>query len=100
MGMKITENRAPLLPAEAANLLTIATEGGRVGRVGTSLKVIGIEDVIAQQVASWRSHRMPSTQTITRIHTLIVLARRGIGGPFRARYLQRRLAREARSRSR
>ena len=92
MGVKITEDRAPLGPAELANLLTIATEGERVGRVRTSLKVIGIEDVIAEQVASWRTHRMPSTQTTTRIHMLIALARRGIGGPFRAGYLQRRLA--------
>ena len=92
MGVKITEDRAPLGPAELANLLTIATECERVGRVRTSLKVIGIEDVIAEQVASWRTHRTPSTQTTTRIHMLIALARRGIGGPFRAGYLQRRLA--------
>jgi hypothetical protein len=92
IGMKIIEDGAPLLPAEVANLLTVVTEGERVGRVGTSLKVIGIEDVIAEQVASWRSRRMPSIPTITRIHLLTALARRGIGGPFRAGYLQRRLA--------
>ena len=92
MGVKITEDRPPLGPAELANLLTIATDGERMGRVRTSLKVIGIEDVIAEQVASWRTHRTPSTQTTTRIHMLIALARRGIGGPFRAGYLQRRLA--------
>jgi hypothetical protein len=92
IGMKILEDRAPLLPAEVANLLTVVTEGERVGWVGTSLKVIGIEDVITEQVTSWRSHRMPSRQTITRIHVLIALAHRGIGGTFRAGYLQRRLA--------
>jgi hypothetical protein len=94
MGVKITDDRAPLGPAEVANLLTIATDGEGAGRVRTSLKVIGIEDVIAAQVASWRAHRMPSTQTTARIHMLIALARRGIGGPFRAGYLQRRLAHE------
>jgi hypothetical protein len=94
MGVKITDDRAPLGRAEVANLLTIATDGEGVGRVRTSLKVIGIEDVIAEQVASWRNHRMPSTQTTTRIQMLIALARRGIGGPFRAGYLQRRLVHE------
>jgi hypothetical protein len=96
MGVNITEDRAPLAPAEVANLLTIATDGDGVGRVRASLTVIGIEDVIAAQVASWRTHRMPSTQTEIRIHMLIALARRGIGGPFRAGYLQRRLAHETR----
>jgi hypothetical protein len=94
MGVKITDDRAPLGPAEVANLLTIAADGEGVGRVRASLKVLGIEDVIAEQVASWRTHRVPSALTTTRIHMLIALARRGIGGPFRAGYLQRRLAHE------
>ena len=94
MGVQITEDCALLGPAEVANLLTIVTEGEGVSRVPTSLKVSGIEDVIAAQVATWRSHRMPSTQTTTRVHTLVALGRCGIGGPFRAGYLQRRLAYE------
>jgi hypothetical protein len=94
IGVQITEDRAPLWPAEVANLLTIVTEGEGVNRVPTSLKVSGIEDVIAAQVASWRTHRMPSTQNIARVHMLIAVGRRGIGGPFRAGYLQRRLAYE------
>jgi hypothetical protein len=96
MGVKITEDRPPLGPAELANLLTIATDGERMGRVRTSLKVIGIEDVIAEQVASWRTHRVPSAQATTRIQVLVALARCGIGGPFRAGYLQRRLAHDTR----
>ena len=35
---------------------------------------------------------MPSAYAATRIQVLVALARRGIGGPFRAGYLQRRLA--------
>jgi hypothetical protein len=92
MGVKITEDHAPLGPAELSNLLTIATDGEPVDRVRTSLKVVGIEDVIAEQVASWRAHRVPCALATTRIQVLVALARRGIGGPFRAGYLQRRLA--------
>ena len=92
IGVKITEDHASLGLAELANLLTIAMDGEPVDRVRTSLKVVGIEDVIAEQVASWRAHRVPSAQSTTRIQVLIALARRGIGGPFRAGYLQRRLA--------
>ena len=92
MGMKITGDRAPLGAAELANLLTIATDGERVDRNRAPLKVIGIEDVIAKQVASWRTHRVPSAQATTRIQVLVALARRGIGGPLRGGYLQRRLA--------
>jgi hypothetical protein len=96
MGVKITEDHAPLGPAELANRLTIATDGELVDRVQTSLKVIGIEDVIAAQVASWQTHRVPSAQVTTRIQVLVALARCGIGGPFRAGYLQRRLAHDTR----
>jgi hypothetical protein len=92
MGMKITGDRAPLGAAELANLLIIATGGERVDRKRAPLKVIGIEDVIAEQVAFWRTHRVPSAQATTRIQVLVALARRGIGGPFRGGYLQRRLA--------
>ena len=92
MGVKITEDHAPLGPAELANLLTIVTDDELVDRRRTSLKVISIEDVIAEQVASWRAHRVPCALATTRIQVLVALARRGIGGPFRAGYLQRRLA--------
>jgi hypothetical protein len=92
MGMKITDDRARLGPAELANLLTISVDGERPDRVRTSLKVIGIEDLIAGQVASSRTHLVPLAQATARIQVLIALARRGIGGPFRVGYLQRRLA--------
>jgi len=92
MGVKITEDHAPPGPAELANLLTIVTDDELVDRRRTSLKVISIEDVIAEQVASWRAHRVPSALATTRIQVLVALARRRIGGPFRAGYLQRRLA--------
>jgi hypothetical protein len=92
MGVKFSGDCAPLGPAERANLLTIAMDGDRVGPVPRSLKVMGIEDVIAEQAASWRAHRAPSAQMTTRIQVLVALAHRGIGGPFRGGYLQRRLA--------
>lgn len=92
IGVRLIDDRAPLGSAELANLLTIAINVERVERVRRSLKVIGIEDVIAEQVVSWRTHRVPAAQAITRIQALVALARRGICGPFRAGYLQRRLA--------
>jgi hypothetical protein len=90
MAIKITGDRAPLGAAELANLLTVATDSEPVDRNRAPLKVIGIEDVITEQVASWRTHRVP--QAMTRIQVLVALARRGIGGPLRGGYLQRRLA--------
>ena len=92
VGVTITDDRAPLGLAARANLLTITIDVGPVDRVRTSLNVSGIEDVIAEQVASWRAHRVPSAYAATRIQVLVALARRGIGGPLRAGYLQRRLA--------
>jgi hypothetical protein len=89
MEVKISDDWAPLGPAERANLLTIAMDGDRAGPVLWSLKVLGIEDVIAEQAASWR---VPSAQMTTRVQVLVALAHRGIGGAFRAGYLQRRLA--------
>ena len=84
MGVKISDDCAPLGPAERANLLTIAMDDDRAGPVPRSLKVMGIEDVIAEQAASWRAHRAPSAQMTTRVQVLVALAHRGIGGPFRA----------------
>ena len=80
MGVKITEDHAPLGPAELANLLTIVTDDELVDRRRTSLKVISIEDVIAEQVASSRAHRVPSALATTRIQVLVALARRGSAG--------------------
>jgi hypothetical protein len=92
MEMKVTGDRDPLGGAELANLLILSIDGERADRNPAALKVIGIEDVIAEQVAFWRTHRVPSAQAATRIQVLVALARRGIGGPFRGGYLQRRLA--------
>ncbi len=91
-GVKIIHDRAPLGPAEQENLLTITTNVVCVVGVPASLKVVGIEDVIAEQVTSWRTNRVPSAQAATRIEVLLALARRGIGGSFRTGYLRRRLA--------
>jgi hypothetical protein len=63
-----------------------------VNRVRTPLNVIAIEDVIAEHVASWRTHRVPSAQATTLIQVLVALARRGIGARFRTGYLQQRSA--------
>jgi hypothetical protein len=92
VGVQIGDDQASLGPAERANLLTVAVDVQSMDPVPASLTVKGIEDVISEQMVYWRSHRLPSPYTATRIQVLVALARQGIGGPLRAGYLRRRLA--------
>jgi hypothetical protein len=59
-----------------------------------SLKVVGIEDLIAQQVGYWFRDGAPSGAQAAQVQALVGLGQDGVGGPFGASYLQRRLARE------
>jgi hypothetical protein len=59
------------------------------------LKVVGIEDVVAEQVRGWLMDRAPAGEPGLRIQALVGLGQEGVGGGFRFGYLQRRLAREA-----
>src|SRR5205085_2624212 len=56
------------------------------------LKVVGIEDLIADHAAGWLADRALTGEAATRIRVLTELARGGVGGRLRAGYLQRRLA--------
>ena len=80
MGMKITGDRDPLGGAELANLLILSIDGERADRNPAPLKVIGIEDMIAEQVAFW-THRVPSAQAATRMRCWSLLRVAGSAAP-------------------
>jgi len=86
--VNITE-RAPI----EASVVTV--EIGTAGRrEATTIRVIGIEDLIADQVTSWREQGRQRGGIAPLIQVLVELGRAGVAGPFRPAYLQRRLARE------
>ena len=96
IGIDIIE-RAPLGPGELSNVLTVAVDLGTHGLADKEpawLKVIGIEDLIAEQVRGWLMDRAPAGEPGLRIQALVGLGQEGVGGGFRFGYLQRRLARE------
>jgi hypothetical protein len=95
IGIDIVSMTAPGTPAEQANQLTVALDLERHGRsAATTLQVVGIENLIAEQVQGWLLDSAPRGEHVTRLQALVALARAGVGGPLRAGYLQRRLARE------
>ena len=78
-------------------MLTVAVVLGTHGSAGKEpgwLKVIGIEDVIAEQVRGWLMDRTPAGESGLWLQALVGLGQDGVGGGFRGGYLQRRLARE------
>jgi hypothetical protein len=86
---------APATPAEQANQLRLALDVGPNLPSGVAtLKVIGIEDLIVDQVRSWLMDGGPSGEPVTVLQALVASARAGVGGPLRTTYLQRRLAAE------
>ena len=95
IGINIVEGYAAPSAAEQSNRLvvTLGREPPRLTEV-VSLTVIGIEDLIAQQVGCWLRDGAPAGDFATRVQALVGLGREGVGGSFRAGYLQRRLARE------
>ena len=56
------------------------------------MKVVGIEDLIVQQVGCWLRDGVPSGVLAAEIQALVGLGQDGVRGPFGASYLQRRLA--------
>jgi hypothetical protein len=76
-----------------ANVLAVQIETpGR--QDATTIRVIGIEDLIADQITGWLGRGGRGGETTTIVQVLVELGRAGVGGPFRPAYLQRRLARE------
>lgn len=95
IGVNIIAPRAAPNGAEQSNRLVAVLDLERSGPTeGVSLKVVGIEDLIAQQAGRWRRDGPPSGELAARLQTLVGLGRAGVGGPLGASYLQRRLARE------
>lgn len=85
----------PLGAAEQSNTLTITIDVGPAGPAATepvSLKVVGIEDLIVQQVDGWLRDRTAVGEAAAKLQALVGLAREGVGGPLRSGYRQRRLA--------
>ena len=93
----ITLEDAPLTQAEASNVLTVQFGAGPSIPPSLdcpSVRVIGIEDLIARHVADWISPGHGGDDAAAQIETLLRLGRAGVGGRLRSGYLQRRLAYE------
>jgi hypothetical protein len=95
IGIDFVEAREPLSVAEQSNRLVVGLDHHPSGLSDVaSLKVVGIEDLIAQQAGCWLMDGAPSGALAIRLQALMGLGRDGVGGPFGAGYLQRRLALE------
>jgi hypothetical protein len=95
IGIDIIEADAAPSVAERSNRLIVTIDLEPSGPVDVvSLKVVGIEDLLAQQAACWLVDRSPPGEAAARLQVLLGVGREGVGGPLRMGYLQRRLARE------
>jgi hypothetical protein len=89
IGINIGSGGAPSDFAELSNVLTVINDLEQ--RAQASLKVIGIEDLIAAQVSGCLMLRTPFSEGASLTRVLVALAREGVGGRCRAGYLQRRV---------
>jgi hypothetical protein len=95
IGIDIIEARAAPSVAEQSNALVVVLDLDPSGPTNeASLKVVGIEDLIARQVGCWLRDGVSSGALAAQVQALVGLGRDGVGGPFGVSYLQRRLARE------
>jgi hypothetical protein len=95
VGIEILSEGEVGTSAEQENRLSVALDLERTSLSEvTMLKVVGIEDLIAEQVRYWLLDGAPSGEQVAMLQALVALARAGVGGPLRANYLQRRLALE------
>jgi hypothetical protein len=95
IGLEIIDHRSVLEAAGQANRLAIAIDLRplRSADTGaTSLTVVGIEDLIVEQVGHWLVAGGRSGEFAVRLQTLVGLGREGVGGPLREGYLHRRVA--------
>jgi hypothetical protein len=85
----------PFGAVEQSNTMTVTIDVGPTGPAQTklvSLKVVGIEDLLVEQVGGWLRDRAAVGEAAAKLQALVGLARERVGGPLRAGYLQRRLA--------
>lgn len=95
IGVDVIEARAAPTVAEETNVLVAVLDLDPSGPTDeASLKVVGIEDLIVQQVGYWFRDGAPSGAMAAQVQALVGLGQNGVGGPFAASYLQRRLSRE------
>lgn len=80
-------------PSVDGNL--VAVEFGTSGlHDTTSIRVVGIEDLITDQITDLLRQGGRRSDIMTLVQVLFELGRAGVAGPFRQAYLQRRLDRE------
>jgi hypothetical protein len=87
-------DHAPWGLAEQCNVLTVLLDldaAGPADRQLVSLKVVGIEDLIIDEVGCQRRHGAPREEAAAKARVLVALGREGVGGRLRAGYLHRRL---------
>ena len=92
IGINISSGEAPSDIAELSNVLIVIYDLDLEQHTQASLKAIGIEDLIAAQVVGCSMLRTPFSEAASLTRVLVGLAREGVGGRFRAGYLQRRVA--------
>ena len=95
IGLEIIDHCSVLEAAGQANRLAISIDLRPLRSAdteATSLTVIGIEDLIAQQVGHWLVDGARPGECAVRLQTLVGLGREGVGGPLREGYLERRVA--------
>ena len=93
IGIDVNDH-APWGLAEQCNVLTVLLDldaAGPADRQLVSLKVVGIEDLIIEEVAGQRRHGAPWEAAAAKARVLVALGREGVGGRLRAGYLHRRL---------
>ena len=95
VGIEILPAFEPKTLAEQANQILVDLDlEWREPCATTTLRVVGIEDLIVEQARCWLLDGAPSGEQIAVLQALVGLARAGVGGPLRLNYLQRRLALE------
>jgi hypothetical protein len=95
LAISVLEDRQGLPPADRLNVLTVTLDiagGSHSAVTAPKLRVMGVEDLIAAQTISWLAHEPQCEDVAALIRALVTLGRLGVGGRFRAAYLQRRLA--------
>jgi hypothetical protein len=80
-------------PPGDANVVTVEI-GTSSLHDATTIRIVGIEDLVADQITGWPRQSGRRSEITTLVQVLVELGRAGVAGPFRQAYLQRRLARQ------
>ena len=93
IGIDVNDH-APGGLAEQCNVLIVLLDLDAAGPADSqlvSLKVVGIEDLIIEEVVCQRRHGAPWGEVAAKARVLVALGREGVGGRLRTGYLHRRL---------